>query len=161
MKRIAPAIALFAACCLAATASAHGASAPPCTPKKATVDGKPVFEFCGPATAALRVGGRAYTFRNGYCQMRTGTATLELYLGTLPASPKGNGGRPLFHLTAEHFGGTVFSAGGTVSASYAGTQLVNDLTKNSGHFPNQGSFKALTKKVTGTWNCHGVVYHGP
>lgn len=163
MRRIAVASALAVAYCLAATASlsAHPAStnAPPCTPKKVTLEGKAVYDLCGPATATLSIGGKAYTFRNGYCELHK--ESLELFLGTLPASPKGNGGKPLFNMTAEHFGGTELSAGGTVAASYGGRQLVNGLTKNTGHFPNQGSFKALTAKATGTWNCHNVIYQAP
>ena len=159
MRRIAAAVTVSIACCLAAAASlsAHAAAtgAPPCTPKKVTLQGKTVYDLCGPATATLKVGGRSYTFSKGYCQMRSGS--LQLFLGTLAPMLKGNGGKPIFDLTAEHFGGTELSAGGTVSASSGGKQLVNGLTKVSGHFPAQGSFKALTTKATGTWNCHGVV----
>jgi hypothetical protein len=165
VKRIALAVTVALAGCLAATTSlsAHAASTstPPCTPKKATLKGKTVYYLCGPATATLRVGGKTYTFRNGYCQMHKSTKALELFLGTLAPTLKGNAGRPVLNLTAEHFGGTVLSAGGTVSASYAGKQLVNGLTSVTGHFPNQGSFKTITTKVAGTWNCHGVIYQVP
>jgi hypothetical protein len=165
MRRIGFAIALAVACCPAATAglSAHAAStsSPPCTPKKTTLDGSTVYSLCGPATATLSVGGKAYTFRNGYCQLHKSTKSLELFLGMLAPTVKGNAGKPILNLTAEHFGGTVLSAGGTVSASYAGKQLVNGLTSVSGHFPNQGSFKTITTNMTGTWNCHGVIYQVP
>lgn len=154
MKRIALAT-LAVACCVAAVASlsarAAPAGAPPCTPKKATIGGKPVYYLCGPATATVRAGGKTYTFRNGYCELRA-TGLVQLFLGTLAAPTKSNAGQPLFNLTAN-------GSGGTVSASYAGKQIVNDLMSFTGPV-SQGSFKTITAKITGTWNCHGVVYHG-
>lgn len=165
MKRMALAVALTVGCSFAATASlsAHPAStaSPPCTPKKATLNGATVYELCGPATATLRTGGKTYTFRNGYCQLHKSSKSLELFLGTLAPTLKGNAGKPVFNLTADHFGGTILSAGGTVSASYGGKRLVNGLTSVTGHFPNKGSFKTITTKITGTWNCHGVLYQVP
>lgn len=158
MKRIALAIALTVACCLtaAASTSAHVAStsSPPCTPKKATIKGKLVYYLCGPATATLRVGGKAYAFRNGYCEMHKSTKEMELFLGTLAPTLKGNAGKPIFNMTADH-------ASGIVSASYAGKQLVNGFASLTGHVPNQGSFKTINTKITGTWNCHGVIYPVP
>ena len=165
MKRTVLVLTLTVAGCLGAvgllSANAAPTNSPPCTPTRATLDGQTVYDLCGPATATVSVGGKTYSFRNGYCKMRKGVKSLQLFLGILAPTLKGNGGKPLFDLTAEHFGGTVFSAGGTVSASYAGKKLVGDLTRDTGHFPNQGLFKGLTTKFTGTWNCHGVVYQAP
>ncbi len=155
MKRIALAIALTVACSLAAAASlsarAASTSSSPCTPKKATLNGQTIYYLCGPATATLSVGGKAYTFRNGYCKMHKGTGELELFLGTLAPTLKRNGGKPIFNMTAFNH------AGGTVSADYAGKQLVNGVMSVTGNPPNQGSFKTITTKITGTWNCHNVI----
>lgn len=158
MKRIALAIALAVAGCLAAVASlgAHAAStsSPPCTPKKATLSGKTALYLCGPATAALRVGGKTYTFRNGYCEIsKSGTGQLELFLGVLVPTLKSNAGKPLFSVLVDKLGGEV-------SATYAGKQLVNGgFTSPTGHLPNRGAFKTSTAKITGNWNCHGVIYN--
>lgn len=159
-------IALAATCILAAVGalSAHAAAKtgrPPCVPKLQKVGGRPVVYECGPATATLHVAGRTYTYRNGLCQQsKTTGLSLQLDLGILAATAKGNGGKAYLSLT-------IAKIGGTVSGYYGGRRVANNLVDISGRFPKQGSFKSkyvgtgFGQAFSGSWNCHGVVWQAP
>jgi hypothetical protein len=156
------AVVLAAACCLAAAAalSAHAASkgGPQCTPKLAKPNGKPIVYWCGPATGTLTTGGKTYTFAKGLCsQSKTARLTLELSLGVLAATTKGNAGKPFIQMELG-------KTGGTVSAYYGGRRIANDLVTVAGRYPSQGTFASQLgtgQKFTGSWNCHGAIYQAP
>jgi hypothetical protein len=158
-------IVIAAVCCLVAAVSASADAAPrggpPCVPKLQKLNGQPVVYECGPATATLHAGGRTYTFRNGLCQQsKTAGLALELDAGILAATAKGNAGKPYLSLN-------VAKAGGTVSADYGGKMVANNLVDITGHFPDQGTFKAkyvgagVGQSFNGSWNCHGAPWQAP
>ena len=157
---------LAAACCLAATltVSAYAApagGAPPCVPKLQKVHGQPVVYECGSATATLRAGGHSYTFRNGLCQQsKAAGLALQLDLGILAATVKGNAGKPYLSIAIDKAGG------GTVNAYQGGKLIANNLVSFAGHFPIQGTFKAnggggAGANFSGSWNCHGTPWQAP
>ncbi|HST14383.1 MAG TPA: hypothetical protein VLJ44_05980 [Gaiellaceae bacterium] len=168
MSRIALAIALSVACCIAGTISlpahATATNSPPCTPKITKIHGQQAGVNCGPATAILRVGGKTYTFRHGFCQKSkmAGTA-LELTLGTtVLGDDKRNAGQPSFDITVAKT-----HAASIGFAYYGGRDLLkNDLQliEVKGNIPSKGTFSSwatATVKFSGSWNCHGLVWQGP
>jgi hypothetical protein len=171
VKRIALATALTSACCLAATASlsadAASTNAPPCTPKITTIQGHRAAVNCGPATATLRIGGRTYTFRNGFCeQSKSSGAAPELNLGTTVLGVKGNAGKPELSMLIDARLHSKFGTGSVFGADYGGRSLLagESLIKASGNLPSSGTFTstvAFGGKFTGSWNCHGVVVKTP
>jgi hypothetical protein len=124
---------LAAAAALTGTAVA-GSATPPCTPKVTTIGGKPAVINCGPATATVRIGGKTYSFKNGFCQNSPANKeTLELSLGTT-ADTKKPVSSPFFNLTAT----TSF---GAVNADYGGKTIVLDsIVSLKGKVPSSGTF---------------------
>ena len=134
------------------------ASRPPCIPKLAKINGKTAAENCGPATLTLKVGGKSYTFKNGLCET-SGSNVFTLDMGTLIVGDRAhNGGQP-------HFSMTVSGSTADVTAIYGGKDLVGAMTlatvkgagKNTGSLVN----RLPMPKLSGSWNCHGVIYKGP
>lgn len=141
----------------AAASSTHATGAPPCAPKITRIQGRTAVVNCGPATATVSVSGKTYSFKTGLCT--TSGKTFMLQLGTLVSGAKGNGGYPNIGLTST---GTNAIAVG----NYKGKDIIpaSDfllVVKNSGK--NTGTFSSgrATPKLTGSWNCHGVIYKGP
>jgi hypothetical protein len=63
--------------------AAHAATKAPCVAKPVTVAGSPGTQFCGPATAKVRVGGKTYSFEKGFCAYDPqNKLALQLSLGT-------------------------------------------------------------------------------
>ena len=122
------------------------------------------MDYCGPATATLKVGSKTYNFKNGYCHTDTKNhISLGLTLGVIEASAKaGNGGQPLFEMTALTADGISIS---TVNADYAGKVLDSVGTvKLKGSIPSGGTFASTgfaKPSFSGSWNCHGVVVSMP
>ena len=141
-----------------APASAAGA---PCTPTTPTIKGHPAMGFCGPASATVTVGGKTYTFHNGFCaEPITHSDSFQLSLGTdVPTlgGPNNNAGEPVFSMDI---------AKGHTSASIADVYfggrelLANAAIALSGQIPTKGTFtgKHTATHFTGTWDCHGVIY---
>ena len=138
--------------------------APPCTPTITKIKGHPAAVNCGPATATVRIGGKTYTFRNGFCQQSTSAGmVLQLDLGTTAPTAKGNAGLPHFNIDViKH----LLSA--TVDATYGGKSLIaSGLVTVRGKVPTLGTFKSkfsgpgFGASFTGSWNCHGVVWKAP
>jgi hypothetical protein len=131
---------------------------PPCQPKITKIKGKIAAENCGPATVSLTIGGRSYHFKNGLCTT-SGSAFL-LQLGTVVSSDnKHNAGLP-------SFGMTVSGSTADLTAEYGGKDLIGTgmtLVSVRGSGKNIGTFtnKLTTPKLSGSWNCHGVIYKGP
>jgi len=159
---------LFLAAALAATCAiglaAHGSSAraaapPPCEAKLTKIGGKRAVVNCGPATAALTVDGHTYHYNHGYCSdSKSAGAKLDLDLGTLIAGAKGNGGEPYFSMlvAASAIGGSVFEA------DSGGKQVLGDtLITASGEMKGTFTGKDTSEEVSGSWNCHGVIWHAP
>jgi hypothetical protein len=133
---------------------------PPCTPKLTRIQGHQTAVNCGPATATLRIGGRTYTFHDGFCQQsKSAGAALKLDLGTTVVGVRGNAGRPDFSMLVgkNHFLASMFHA------DYGGRRILGDtLIDVRGNVPSRGTFASrLGPKFTGTWDCHGVVWQGP
>src|SRR4051794_14465912 len=70
--------ALAAALAAGAIAPAPGAQAAACHAGPVTVGGHPGRAFCGPAHAAVRVGGRTFQLRGGSCTRTAGGLTLNI-----------------------------------------------------------------------------------
>jgi hypothetical protein len=121
----------------------------------ARIQGKSAAESCGPATVAIKIGGKSYTFKNGLCNS-SGT-TFMLDLGTIiVGDQKHNLGLPNFSMTVS--GSTA-----DVTGMYGGKSIIPDsmtLATVKGAGSNKGTFsnRETTPKFTGSWNCHGVVW---
>jgi hypothetical protein len=139
----------------AVASATHATGAPPCEPKITKIQGKTAAESCGPATATVTVSGKTYSFKSGLCTL-SGKTTFLLQLGTLVTGSKGNAGYPALDMT---FSGT----NAIVTGDYKGKDIipVTDFlltAKNAGK--NTGTFSSgrSTPKLTGSWNCHGVIF---
>jgi hypothetical protein len=144
-------------------AGAGAASAPPCTPKVVKINGKQAAESCGPATAMLKIAGKSYSFKDGFCeQSKSAGSALQLTLGTVIVGAHGNAGKPDFSMliAKTHTIASVFEA------YSGGKQLLGDsLIAPRGSIPSKGTFTGTNlvsnAHFSGSWNCHGVVYKGP
>jgi hypothetical protein len=142
---------------VASVASAATTSTAPCTPSNSSIDGGPAVNYCGPATAKVKVNGKTYTFKHGFCQSIPGFEN-DITLGTLGKGQykfgKLNAGKPYFRLdlgpgqssdlALTFTGGTALASEGPVS--WKGTTA-------------KGTFKSLSKvpaSFSGSWNCNGV-----
>jgi hypothetical protein len=154
-----------AALIAAAVAGLTGASAlasggrAPCTAKPVTINGDAGLALCGPATATLTIGGKTYTFRNGFCaEPITNSDSFQLTLGVdVPAfsGPNNNGDKPGFSLDIAK--GQTSAA--VAFAWFGGHELVKEVqvTLKSKTLA-KGAFTGTTSAFSGTWNCHGVIY---
>jgi hypothetical protein len=158
----ATATAIAAPAASAATAIRASAS-PPCIAKVTKIQGHPAAVSCGPATATLQIGGKTYSFNDGFCeQSKSASAALVLDLGTSVTGVKGNAGKPDFDMLI----GQVHSLASVFAADYGGKDLLGgeSLISVKGSIPSKGTFTstvAVGGKFTGSWNCHGVVWQGP
>ncbi len=141
---------------------AVAASAPPCIPKVVKINGKQAAENCGPATAILKVAGKTYSFKDGFCQQsKSAGSALSLDLGTVIVGVHGNAGKPDFSMLIAKSGiASVFQA------DFGGKQILGDsLITARGSIPSNGSFAGKSPltgaRFSGSWNCHGVVYQAP
>ncbi len=163
------ALAAAAACTLALTASAAPTgNAPPCTPKITKIGGHKAAINCGPATATLRIGGKSYTFRNGYCQTSKSAGSYPaLNLGTdVLGGGKNNAGQPSFSMLIVAHLHSPYGSGSVFHADKGGKRILGDsLIKVSSSSPAKGTFTGTDysagTKFTGSWDCHGVVFKGP
>ena len=166
--RIATAIllAVTTACAVVLTANASTRNTPPCTPRITTIGGHKAAVNCGPATATVRIGGRSYTFRNGFCEQSKSTgAAPELNLGTTVIGVKGNAGKADLNLLIDARLHSAYGSGSVFHADYGGRQILGDsLIKATGNLPSKGTFTstvATGAKFTGSWDCHGFVWQRP
>jgi hypothetical protein len=141
----------------AVASATHAAGGPPCVPKIVKIDGKTAVENCGPATATVSVSGKTYSFKTGLCSVSGKTFLLQL--GTAVAGVKGNAGYPDLSLTTN-------GTNAIATTDYKGKDIipvtdflltVQNAGKNTGTFSSGRS----TPKLTGSWNCHGVIYKSP
>jgi hypothetical protein len=153
-----------------AASVAHSRAIPaysvPCLPTSTKIDGGPAIGYCGPATATMTIGGKSYSFKNGYClSIKVADTLVDVTLGTIAEGKSGDGvpgnaGKPYFSLdlsrnpnedilTEVEYGGKQLSDGagilakGTISASGS----------------SKGTFKSepgAEHPFSGSWNCHGV-----
>jgi hypothetical protein len=157
MKRTAlAATAISAALAAGIAAGPAGATANgglPCKPKITTAKGKPTMALCGPATVALTVNGKRYSFTQGYCQSDPGQ--FQVSVGTLVSSDlKHNGGKPYFNFFGTTTADLVANYGGKDLMGSGMTLItVKGAGKNTGTFGN----RLGTPKISGSWNCHGVI----
>jgi hypothetical protein len=140
-------------------ASASSAAAP-CTPKTPTIKGNPAMALCGPATATVTVGGRTYSFQNGFCaEQIPHSDSFQLSLGTdVPTfgGPSDNGDQPFFSMDIANG----HKSASVAAAYFGGRKLIaNAPISLSGQVPTKGSFKSngSNPKFSGTWDCHGVL----
>ncbi|HEY1778110.1 MAG TPA: hypothetical protein VGG41_18280 [Solirubrobacteraceae bacterium] len=141
------------------TSSAGATSAPPCSPRHSTVAGRPAITYCGPATVVIDVGGRTYEFRGGLCDLSKTIGGLELELGTRVRGAAGNSGKPYVSLVIAK----PPSESEAFEADDGGTQLFGDsVVTEGGTLISHGTFAGeFGAAFSGSWNCHGVIYHGP
>jgi hypothetical protein len=152
----------FAAVGAAVAAPSYAASSsPPCIPKLSSAGGHETIVYCGPATATIKIGSKTYNFKNGYCAADPKNhIPLQLTLGTISQSKTPvNGGQPLFEMTLLSTSGITFQ---TVNADYGGAKLITTGTVSakgtlSGTFAAKGF--SVPAHFTGSWNCHGVIWH--
>ena len=134
-------------------------SQPPCLPKITSAKGHTEVDYCGPATATIKVGSKTYTFKAGYCRIDSkNKIAVQLALGVISqvTSPL-NGGKPLFQLDAINADGLSID---TVTADWNGKHLETVGTVSlKGSIPSSGTFtsKGFASHFSGSWNCHGVV----
>jgi hypothetical protein len=143
--------------------SAASTSQPPCIPKITSVKGHTEVDYCGPATATVKVGSKTYNFKDGYCGMDPkNKIVVQLVIGVISQikSPV-NDGKPLFQLSALKADSLSID---TVTADWNGKQLDTVGTVNlKGSIPSSGTFtsKGFSSHFSGSWNCHGVVVTTP
>jgi hypothetical protein len=156
-------IALTLAITSASTADGQGKRATtkaPCVAKPITVGGDSGLQLCGPASATVKVGGKTYSFKKGFCAHDLqNQLALQLSLGTdVPVfgSGKPDHGRPLFELTLT----TSAQTGTLLALDFAGRKLVPDDTLVEASYDSSAALKGRFhgKGVSGTWNCHGGIY---
>jgi hypothetical protein len=143
-----------------AAEAARTASAQPCSPSTAKIDGSPAVSYCGPATATLLIGGKTYTFKDGFCQsIKVSGIKLDVTLGTIAEGKTGSGvpgnaGKPYFRLDISP--GEFSSLLSPVSSG--GKKLTGGATVSySGSVTSKGTFKGMSgTPFSGSWNCHGV-----
>lgn len=147
----------------AATADGRAAQATtkaPCVAKPITVGGSSGTQLCGPARATVKVGGKTYAFKEGFCAHDLqNKLALQLSLGTdVPVFGRGkpNYGRPLFALTLT----TTAQEGTLLALDFAGHKLVPSDTLVDASFRPSAALKGTFhgKGVSGSWNCHGGIY---
>ena len=160
LRSIVAAGAAVAVTCAAGAGAAAGASKPPCTAKPVTIGGEAGLQLCGPATASVRVGGRTYTFRGGFCaQDLKNSLTLQLSLGTSVPSFGGgklNAGKPylVIDIGRNH-------SIASVMADVGGRAVVPHVAITvGGAVPAKGTFASShgSPRFTGTWSCNGPIY---
>ena len=159
---VAAAGAVIFAAASTAQVSAATTSQPPCIPKISSANGHGEVDYCGPATATVKVGSKTYAFKGGYCRIDPkNKIAVQLDLGDiiLVKSPV-NGGKPLFQLSGINVGNLSID---TVTADWNGKQLETVGTVNlKGSIPSSGTFtsKGFASHFSGSWDCHGVVVSG-
>jgi hypothetical protein len=141
----------------AVASATHATGAPPCEPKMIKVQGKAAVQGCGPATASVTVSGKTYSFKSGLCES-SGKSTI-LQLGTLVTGSKGNAGYPAFDIT-------VSGTNAILTGDYKGKDIipVADFlvtAKSTGKYGGTFSSGQSSSKMTGAWNCHGVIVKIP
>jgi len=153
-------VALFATASTLFVGASAGAAGSPCTPKTPTIKGHPAMAMCGPATAILSLGGKTYSFHDGFCaEQIPNSDSMQLSLGTdVPTlgGPSNNAGQTFFSMDV---------AKGHTSASLAeafvgGRKLVaNEAITLSHQTKTSGEFKSKSgpASFTGSWNCHGLI----
>ena len=137
---------------------AASAGALPCTPKVVSIGGQKAAVNCGAAVATLHLGGRTYTFHQGFCDISS--SGLELSLGTVVlADRKRNAGKPYFSMLVQKTG---LKGGSVFTAFMGGKRILGDsLVTLTGGYPTAGTFKSrftVGKPFTGSWSCRGAVY---
>jgi hypothetical protein len=143
---------------LATTSAGASSPPPPCVPRHTTVEGRPAIAYCGPATVVIDVGGQTYGYRGGYCELSATAGGLELNVGTHVRGPAGNSGRPFVSLLIAK----PPSESEAFEADNAGKQLFGDsVIAETGTLISKGRFAGEFGAVfSGSWDCHGVIYHG-
>lgn len=160
---VAAAGAMLFAATSATQVSVASTSQPPCLPKINSVKGKTEVDYCGPATATVKVGKKTYSYKGGYCTVDTkNKIPIQLTIGVISQvkSPL-NDGKPLFQLSAVTADGISID---TVTADSNGKQLESVGTVTlKGKIPSSGTFasKGFSSHFSGSWNCHGVVVTAP
>lgn len=140
--------------------SVAATSRPPCIPKVSDN----AVDYCGPATAAVKVGRKTYNFKGGYCSIDPkNKITIQLVIGVITRSGGSsvNGGKPLFQLSELEADGISIA---TVTADWSGKQLESVGTVAlKGSVPSSGTFtsKGFSSHFSGSWNCHGAVVTTP
>lgn len=141
------------------------ASAAPCKPKIVTTKNGLETDYCGPATASFTIGGKSFSFKNGYCSSEL-TTTVALTLGALETAngiqASGNAKKPYLSLSLTKGSATqllnaVYSNGKKLSGATGMTATGTIVASGS----SKGTFKGAYKgsKFSGSWNCHGVSVH--
>ena len=144
---------------LATAAAAGTASAPPCAPRVAAIDGHRSIAYCGSATVVIRIGGRTYRFRNGTCDRSATAGALELSVGTLVQGATGDAGKPFVSLVIAKSP----SSSEAFEGYSGGKQLFGEsVIAQNGILLGSGTFSSvLGPAFSGSWDCHGVIFSGP
>jgi hypothetical protein len=159
------AVAITVAVLAAPEGAIASSAAPPCTPKITKVQGHEAIDYCGPATGTLKLAGKTYNFKGGYCSTNK-TQPLQLTLGTIVTgnAKQANAGLPLFQVTVD--ASTVVPA--TVNVDYAGKVLVLEGSlsvkgkiMSAVTFTGKDPVGSSNAGFSGSWNCHGVVVKTP
>jgi hypothetical protein len=140
-------------------ASAATTSTAPCTQSTSKIEGGAATNYCGPATAKLRVSGKTYTFKHGFCQsiprFENDIALGTFAKGKTNSGTADNGGKPYFRLDLGP------GQSSDLALTYSGGNLLDSEGPASwkGTVTSKGTFKSLSRvpaSFSGSWNCHGV-----
>jgi len=132
---------------------------PPCAARATTIAGRNAIVYCGPASVVIDIGGRTYRFRHGLCDRSATLGALELNAGTLVAGAPGNLGRSFVSIVIAQSP----SWSEAFEADAGGQQLFGESAiVTGGTLLGRGTFTGvLGASFSGSWDCHGVIYHGP
>ena len=142
----------------AVASTSHVSGGLPCLPKAVKVQGKTAYASCGPATASLRVSGKSYSFKPGLCES-SGKGVLILQLGTLVSGATGNAGVAAFGITVNGTNAILTGYSNGKKLIPVADFLVS--VKSTGTYTGTFAAGNGASKLTGAWNCHGVVYKTP
>jgi hypothetical protein len=106
----------------------------------------------------VKVSGTTYSFKSGLCESSE-KGTLILDMGTEVTGSNGNAGYPSFSITVN-------GTNAILSSYYKGRKIipVADFlvaVKSTGKYTGMFSAGQAGSKLTGAWNCHGIVYKTP
>jgi hypothetical protein len=137
-----------------------------CANAPAKLDGGPVANYCGPATATLVIGGKTYKYKDGLCQaIKVSGIKVDVTLGSIAegksgAGAPGNAKQPYFRLDLSP---GQFSS--VLDGAFSGGQRLvpaDEPSVTPSGFSTKGTFTSQQTagggvSFSGSWNCHGSI----
>lgn len=149
-------VAAVTAAAASSAASARASAAVSCAPgmHQVTIRGRSGFEFCGPASAVVHIGGRTIRFSNGLC--RTVEGMFNVNIGTFV--PLLRSGKPPYFGITTHTARAGKQLNAAVSFAHGGRgYAVADQIVILAPGLHRGTFSGRilgsTTRVTGSFEC--------